>query len=221
MSKNNTDTIVTFVLDKSESMRIVESETVKGINEYLETLRGDDTPTLLHLMAFNSKDVDVIYDFEDVSYTKDMTSSNYVPDGLTPLYDSIGQGIRETERYMKFRPGDWKVIFTIMTDGIENFSTKYNRQQILELIAKKEKQGWLFVYLGANQDAWEVAESIGIKRQYAANYDAYGPDVALKTMADSTVRGKFAMRSKRRPRDMFTEEERVRLLEKKLGIKKS
>ena len=221
MSNKNTDTIVGFVLDKSDSMNEVREETISGFNEYLGTLRGDDTPTLLGLWTFNSMGIDVVYDFEDVVSVPKMTPSGYQPTGLTPLYDSIAKGIKETGAFVKSRKGDWNVIFTIMTDGLENHSRTYNRERIFKLITQKEKEGWVFVYLGANQDAWKVAESIGIGKQYSAEYDAYNADVALRTAGASTLRGKAAMRSNLRPGSMFTKEERRKLLEEKFGRRRS
>tara|TARA_B100001123_G_C15021781_1_gene911786 strand:- start:21 stop:698 length:678 start_codon:yes stop_codon:yes gene_type:complete len=217
LSKNTTDTVVGFILDKSDSMNLVIDETISGFNEYLGTLRGDKTPTLLNLWAFNSLGIDSVYNFEDVTSIPDMTPKTYQPTGLTPLYDAIAKGIKETSDFVKSMGGEWNVIFTIMTDGLENCSESYNREKIFKLITRKEKEGWVFVYLGANQDAWTVAESIGIGKQYAATYDAYNADVALRTAADSTLRGKAAMRGRRRPGHMFTQEERVRLLEEKMG----
>ena len=220
MSKKNTDTLVGFVLDKSDSMRSVQEDTVNGFNEYLKKLKGDETPTLLSLWAFNSFGIDTIYDFEDMDSVPYMKRSDYRPDGLTPLYDSVSKGIKEIEDFIKSRPGNWNVIFTIMTDGIENYSHSYSRQEVFDLIKKKEASGWAFIYLGANQDAWEVAGSIGIGRQYSASYDASNPDGTLRTVAASTLRGKSAMRKGRKPRDMFTSEEREKFMEKKFGIRR-
>ena len=217
MSKQNIDTIVGFLLDQSESMEVVRDETVSGFNEYLETLRGDDTPTFLTLWAFNSMEFDVIYDFEDVAAIPKMTRSVYEPAGLTPLYDSIAEGITSIESSLKARAEEWNVIFIIMTDGIENRSRYYNRETILDLIRQKEQAGWLFVYLGANQDAWAAAESIGIGKRHSAGYNAYNVEEALRTVADSTIRGKMGFRRMARPAqvDVFTAEERRKLFEDK------
>ena len=60
--------------------------------------------------------------------------------------------------------------------------------KIFKLISEKEKEGWSFVYLGANQDSWEVVESIGIPTQKSADYSASMPDVALRTVGHATKR---------------------------------
>ena len=143
-----------------------------------------------------------------------MTDDDYKPADLTPLYDAIAVGIIQTDRYLGQTGKDHDVIFTIMTDGLENFSTNYALEDIFRMISEKEKNGWVFNYLGANQDAWQVARNIGIKSNHAADYDAYDPRKAFHTVADSTINAKFHMKRGMPLRRFFTKEDRRRLLKK-------
>ena len=220
MTKKNVDTLVGFVLDESGSMQHVRDSTISGFNEYLGTLKNDDTPTLLSLWAFNSSGVRTLYDCEDVTSVPNMSEEMYRPNNNTPLYDAIAKGIYELQIYLNSRPGNWNVIFTIMTDGYENCSQMYTRHEIIDLIKEKESEGWVFMYLGANQDAWEVAHSIGIKREFAARYEASHPEEAFRTTADSTLRSKFDMKRGRKPRNAFTSDEMKRMMERKLGSRR-
>tara|TARA_Y100000588_G_scaffold278878_1_gene295571 strand:+ start:1098 stop:1763 length:666 start_codon:yes stop_codon:yes gene_type:complete len=215
MSRNKVDTVVGFVLDESGSMEEVRAATVSGFNEYLGSLKNDETPTLLSLWSFNSGGVKTLYDFEDVSSVPEMSVRQYRPNNLTPLYDSIAKGIYEIQVYLNSRKGNWNVIFTIMTDGYENSSQMYSRREIIDLIQEKEKEGWVFMYLGANQEAWEVAESMGIRREFASKYEATNPEEALRTTAASTMRSKASMRRGNRPSKAFTSSEMERMMEKK------
>ena len=215
MSRNKVDTVVGFVLDESGSMERVRESTVSGFNEYLGSLKKDETPTLLSLWSFNSGGVKTLYDFEDVSSVPEMSVRQYRPNNLTPLYDSIAKGIYEIQIYLNSRKGNWNVIFTIMTDGYENSSQMYSRREIIDLIQEKEKEGWVFMYLGANQEAWEVAESMGIRREFASKYEATNPEEALRTTAASTMRSKASMRRGHRPSKAFTSSEMERMMEKK------
>ena len=54
-------------------------ETIDGFNEYIATLKADDTPFLLHLTTLNSSNRRLVYDFEDVSLVKAMTPNDYEP----------------------------------------------------------------------------------------------------------------------------------------------
>lgn len=53
-----------------------------------------------------------------------------------------------------------KVIAVILTDGYENASSEVTSEQIKKLTAKCEKNGWSFIYLGANQDAWGESQAV-------------------------------------------------------------
>ena len=72
--------------------------------------------------------------------------------------------------YSKVDDKSNKVIVAIITDGKENASREYNKATIKDLIDKKQKEGWEFIFLGANIDAVSEADSIGIKRDHALKY---------------------------------------------------
>ena len=48
-------TIVSFLLDETGSMDSVRDKTVSGFNEYVATLRTNETPTRLRLMTSTPK----------------------------------------------------------------------------------------------------------------------------------------------------------------------
>jgi len=54
-----------------------------------------------------------------------------------------------------------KVLAVIVTDGLENSSREVDPQTLARSIAERERDGWTFIYLGANHDAWAVGEQTG------------------------------------------------------------
>jgi hypothetical protein len=56
---------------------------------------------------------------------------------------------------------DGQVLAVIVTDGGENTSHEVGASQIKDLIGRREAEGWTFIYLGANQDAWSEADNLG------------------------------------------------------------
>jgi hypothetical protein len=76
--------------------------------------------------------------------------------------DAIGKVIKNG--------GENRVVI-ILTDGYENASHTYTKAHIKDLITVKEKEGWQFMYLGANQDAFAEGESMGIAPGRTMNYD--------------------------------------------------
>jgi uncharacterized protein YegL len=135
-------TVVSFVLDESGSMGRVARDTVEGFNEYMEALKKDPSQTLLYLMTFNSVNVGVPYNFEDISEVSDLDILDYRPDGNTPLLDAVGATIKKTERFLEVGDlDDSEVLVVIMTDGWENASWLYTHEGITQMISEKESQG--------------------------------------------------------------------------------
>ena len=110
----------------------------------------------------------------------------YVPRGTTALLDAIGRTINTIgERLDKTsepdRPG--KVLIVILTDGLENASQEFKRNQIYSMIKhQREKYAWEFIFLGANQDAIHAGSAIGIPASNAATFVAE-PGGASKAFA--------------------------------------
>ena len=97
-----------------------------------------------------------------------------VPRGSTALLDAVGRAINETgERLAKMneedRPG--LVVFVVMTDGEENSSQEFSKDQIKQMIThQQDTYGWHFTFLGANQDAFAEAGALGIHAAGVANF---------------------------------------------------
>ena len=208
-------TILTFVLDRSGSMSSVQNKVVSGFNEYIEEMKSSEESTLIRLNTFDSESNDVIYDFEDINHVRPLSSEDYIPGSLTPLYDAIGQAVSATRAFIKESQTESQVIFTIMTDGLENASTEYDRNKVFKLISNMESKGWKFVYLGANQESWEAGAGIGISQQRVSNYDASNPDSALRTISQTTKRMRTSMRENQDVDSIFTAEELENLNKKK------
>ena len=51
---------------------------------------------------------------------------------------------------------------TIVTDGYENSSHEFSRLAISSLIDAYKKEGWLFVYMGADHEVEKVAYELNI-----------------------------------------------------------
>ena len=90
-----------------------------------------------------------------------------VPRGNTALLDAVGRAIVETgERLSKMNEADRPalVVVVIITDGQENASKEFSRTKIKEMISHQQSAyKWQFTYLGANQDAFAEAGSLGIQ----------------------------------------------------------
>lgn len=79
---------------------------------------------------------------------------------MTALYDAIGTSVTDLE---KSKGKEDKVLVTIITDGYENDSIEWDGASVKKLIDRLCKKGWVFTYIGANQDAALEAGKIGVK----------------------------------------------------------
>ena len=102
-----------------------------------------------------------------MSSIKKLTSKEYYVGGCTALYDAIGITINEMD---KNNPE--KVLFVITTDGLENASREYNKNNIKKLI--ETHKNYEFIFLGAGIDSYSEGESIGIKKTNISNYSKSG-----------------------------------------------
>lgn len=107
--------------------------------------------------------------------------------------DTIGGAIRHIGNIHKYaRPEDVPehTLFVITTDGMENASRCYSARQVRKMIQKqKETYGWEFLFLGANIDAVETADQLGIAADRAVNYhcDSRGTQLNYQVLSQAVA----------------------------------
>lgn len=186
MKKNLTE--VVFILDRSGSMKGLESDTIGGYNGMLEKQKKEDGQVLISTVLFDDQ-IEVLHDRIPIEQMKPITEKEYFVRGCTALLDAIGGTIRrirdlQKETAKEDRPE--KTLFIVTTDGLENASKKYTMEKVRKMVEKqREKHGWEFVFLGANMDAIQVANSFGIKKSHAATYscDALGTGLNFQVLS--------------------------------------
>lgn len=55
-----------------------------------------------------------------------------------------------------------KVLAVVATDGFENASREMTLETLRTMFAEREADGWTFIFLGADQDAWDSARTLGL-----------------------------------------------------------
>ena len=166
-------TELVFILDKSGSMRGMESDTVNGFNAMLDEQKEGEGKVLVSTVLF-SNSASVLHDRVDISDVKPLTRRDYQVGGGTALLDALGDTIKHIGNIHKYvRPEDVpeRTLFIITTDGEENSSRRYSSSDVKAMIKKHEESGWEFLFVADNIDAVETAESIGIRADRAATYD--------------------------------------------------
>ncbi len=150
---------VTLILDETGSMLDCKGAAIAGFNEYLKTLRKMPTTVRFTLTLFNSKKTEVRHHVLPVVDVPDLTDATYQPADGTPLYDAIGRTLTIAGQEVTQVA---KKLCVILTDGLENASREYTKDGIAHMIKEYESRGWMFVYLGADHDAWAAGGDLGI-----------------------------------------------------------
>lgn len=152
-----------LVCDESGSMMGNEEAVVTGVNEFVHSFREHDAKVTLSMFDKHPGEprVRVKYAGKSAKKVKDLKVSDYRPRGTTPLRDAIIDTIEALDKSTK--EGE-RAFVVILTDGLENASEN-SAETVAKLIRKREKQGWAFLYLGANHDVSASAASIGLSKQ--------------------------------------------------------
>lgn len=163
----NTEIII--IMDRSSSMGQMADEVIGGFNSFIEEQRRLFGAAHVTLVQFDNY-YEVVYSGCQIEQVLPISASSYQPRGMTALLDAIGRTI--VEQGLRIATEQWAeaVIVCIITDGLENASHKYAIEAIREMTAHAEEQDWKFVYLGANQDAFSVAKSLGLSQAIVENY---------------------------------------------------
>lgn len=153
---------IVFLIDRSGSMSGSEEDTIGGFNSFVKREKDKGFNTKVTTVLFDDQ-YEVLYKRKDINEVKDLTDNEYWVRGMTALYDAIGKTINLLDREV-----DNKVLFVIMTDGMENDSREYSKEQITNLINNHK---WEFIFIGADIDSYAEARRIGIRKSRVANYE--------------------------------------------------
>lgn len=163
-----------MLIDRSGSMSNIAKDMTGGIRSFIDKQLDGVNPDK-RTVSFYQFDTehDELYDFAKLAEVKEYT---LYPRGGTALLDAVGTAITKVGGKLRDMPEDERpgeVMVVIVTDGQENSSHEYTRTQVKELIQHQtDKYNWKFTYLGANQDSFAEAGSIGIPMAATVNYAA-------------------------------------------------
>ena len=179
-----------IIIDESGSMQSIKKEAIDSVNETIQTIRSaqkkhDDQEHYVSLVTFND-DVKTIYECVPVDEVKELTAETYQPDCCTALYDAMGISLNALRKKVA---EDDKVLVTVVTDGYENASKEYSGKAIKALVDELKAKGWVFAYIGANQDVEAVAATISITN--VMQFDATPLGTAAMGARVASARGRL------------------------------
>ena len=173
METNTTSRIHNLIiLDRSGSMYSIRQEAVNHLNECLQTIKcaqkeNEGQKHSVTIVTFNHKP-QYLFLNSDPEFVNEITISDYIPEGMTALYDAVGSSVTALRKVVQ--PGDC-VLVSIITDGYENASREYSLGNVKKLIEDTSAEGWVYTFMAANIDEHAVARDLSIK-----NVDSFRSD---------------------------------------------
>ena len=191
MKKGLTELV--FILDRSGSMAGLESDTIGGFNSMMEKQRQEPGEACVTTVLFDDQ-YEVVHDRLSADCVEPMTGRQYYVRGCTALLDAMGRAITHTANVVRSVPESErpeKVIFVVITDGLENASRIYSYDRLKEMIRKEQEEyGWEFLFLGANMDAVNEAARFGIRADRSVTFqnDPAGVSLNYRVVSETVCR---------------------------------
>lgn len=174
MTKENFASI-NVIIDQSGSMAGLTKDTIGSFNKFLAEQKDVPGEAAFTLCTFDSTHR-LVHDFIKLGTAPDLNDKTYRPSGNTALLDAMGSTINHVGAKLAAMPEDERpsrVIFLVITDGEENASREFKKEQIKAMVEhQRDTYKWEFVFIGANIDAISAGTSYGFSAQNSVSYNA-------------------------------------------------
>ena len=191
-------TLIHVLLDRSGSMSGHEADVIGGVNKFIDEQKKVDTPATIAFTRFDSGGVENFRKQQPMNHCHHISNEDFQPRGGTPLLDAVGKTLQQMDNEWREFQAD-RAIMVIVTDGQENESRKFTKQEIKAMVESRQKSDkWAFIYLGADVNAFAEAGTYGINLSNVAGYTktsagihtafaAAGETVSMMRATGSTV----------------------------------
>lgn len=188
-------THIYILLDRSGSMEEIRDDVIGGFNAFIEAQRDEGEDAKVTLVQFDTQVADeLVIDHTAIKRVAPLTRDTFVPRGGTPLLDATGLIIARAQERSVERKAAGKapedIVMVTITDGQENSSREFTRQNVLDLVKAREAEGWTFVFLSAGLAAYDEASGIGYDPRSVQAFapDAGGAASAFQSLSVATAR---------------------------------
>lgn len=159
-------TEIICILDRSGSMGGLENDTIGGFNAFVDRQRDEVGRARLTLALFDDQ-YEVPWQNVDIQNVPKLDAKLYSVRGSTALHDAVGKSVNTARgwinaQHVNERPSH--VVVLVITDGEENASREYSGAQVKKLVADTQAEGWEYVFLGADIDAFGTASGLAMSQ---------------------------------------------------------
>ena len=196
-------TYISIIADASGSMEHLHGTVITGLNSFIAEQAAEPGDAKVTAVQFPRKDgasgIQSILPMSNARTARAITDADYVITGMTPLYDAIGTVIEKADariakRAQEGKPAESQIV-VIFTDGEENASTRFSRDEIFNLIEERKSQGWVFVFLGANLEAFGEGEKVGVAAKNSRMFDADEDGMMMALLTTSKAVSSYRKKS--------------------------
>lgn len=184
-------TRIAIILDRSSSMASMKAEARDVFNKQVETIQQGQAgvDTKVSLVTFStSVDEPTIWN-RPVSEIRPLADADYVPNGMTALYDAIGFTIGKLQELPEASNDDTSFLLIIITDGGENNSRKFKPTEVASQLKElQDSDRWTITYLGSNQDLTKVQADLGLRSANMLTFDSNSQQ-GMRNLSNAAVGG--------------------------------
>lgn len=207
--------------------------TITGFNTFLADQKKQTGMARFTLALFDYR-YEVPYASVPIEEVTDLNTRTFVPRGSTALLDAVCRTIDQMGQRFAAQPVDDRaaqVIVAILTDGFENASHRFTWKDVSARIQHQtEVYKWVFLFLGANEDAIATAAKMNISAANSSSYvaDAVGSHAvfssksrklsALRKMSQGTATAADVQLSATPLSDLVAEDDRSERGDSKKGV---
>ena len=152
-------THISMVVDRSNSMNAIKSEMQDAINDLIVDQFEQGGKLTFTLTEFDT----TIDDVQRMASTPFLYELK--PRLATSLFDAVGMEIDKTLIDLASLPVNEqpeRVLFVVVTDGIDNRSFEYSEEKVRNMIARlRDSENWDFQFLGVDETDWQ-GEKLGV-----------------------------------------------------------
>jgi len=174
---------IVFLLDNSGSMRGLETETMDEYNSLVENELKLNPNTIVTTVLFN-KDLSFLNYRVKLENVQLLTEEDYKPKGKSALLDAIRKTMKKIEEsYIKlnFENMPEKIVFYIVSDGLDNASMEYTYQDVEdEMSFVEDCYNWKFIFLGSDLPSLALKNGLSYRYDRAACFQFESEESELK-----------------------------------------
>lgn len=183
---------VEVIMDNSGSMQVCKEQVVDGLNEFINQLSTAVLPAQLSITLFDDCLKRKLVENVSVGDRPRIQYHDYNPmHGTENIAFSVIQGLEKLEPVNAHQKA-----LVVVTDGL-NRSTDMDKAK--ELVAKRQKEGWLVLWLGVYYEPYErcnnakkhlksYAANLGIPKGVTFILDCMKINEAMPIAAEATLR---------------------------------